>query len=127
MPFGLRCRYGTFHQAGDAVSTPAAVARDWLARLDAERSNPAPAWWHFGKLAEEAGECWRAYLRLIGMHRARGPAEDVAAELADVVITAYCCAQVLGLDLDGAVDAKRGPLLTRDLGPLGGALAPRGG
>ncbi|MQY07259.1 hypothetical protein [Actinomadura macrotermitis] len=46
-------------------------------------------------LAEETGELMGAYRRWTGQARRTGPFSDVAAELADVVITAYITAHVL--------------------------------
>ena len=49
-------------------------------------------------LAEEAGEFTAAYRRWAGLARRPGPWHDVETELADVVITAYVTAAVLGID-----------------------------
>lgn len=51
-------------------------------------------------LAEEAGEFVGAYRRWIGIARRPGTIEDVAAELADVVITTYVTAVEAGVTLD---------------------------
>ena len=64
-------------------------------------------------LAEEAGEFVGAYRRWAGMARRSGPWGDVEAELADVVVTAYVTAQVLGIDLDAAVGEKTKVVFTR--------------
>lgn len=64
-------------------------------------------------LAEEAGEFVGAYRRWAGMARRSGPWDDVKAELADVVITAYVTAQVLGIDLDEAIRVKSGKVFSR--------------
>lgn len=64
-------------------------------------------------LAEEAGEFTGAYRRWAGMARRSGPWEDVKAELADVVITAYVTAQVLGIDLDAAWREKASTITSR--------------
>ena len=64
-------------------------------------------------LAEEAGEFTAAYRRWAGLARRRGPWHDVEAELADVVITAYVTAHVLGIDLDAATRAKTEVVFTR--------------
>jgi NTP pyrophosphatase (non-canonical NTP hydrolase) len=64
-------------------------------------------------LAEEAGEFVAAYRRFAGMARRSGPFDDVKAELADVVITAYVTAQVLGIDLDAAIQAKAEQVFSR--------------
>jgi NTP pyrophosphatase (non-canonical NTP hydrolase) len=101
------------------MTTPRDVAAQWLARLDAERLVPLPAWFHFAKLAEETGEATQAYLRYAGMARSPGGPAQLGEELADVVITAYCCALSLGLDLDAAAGDKLRDLLARDLGALG--------
>jgi NTP pyrophosphatase (non-canonical NTP hydrolase) len=64
-------------------------------------------------LAEEAGEFTAAYRRWAGLARRSGPWHDVEAELADVVITAYVTAHVLGIDLDAATRAKTEVVFTR--------------
>jgi len=64
-------------------------------------------------LAEEAGEFTAAYRRWAGLARRSGPWHDVEAELADVVITAYLTAHVLGIDLDAAARAKTEVVFTR--------------
>ncbi|MFC5186988.1 pyrophosphohydrolase domain-containing protein [Actinomadura harenae] len=50
-------------------------------------------------LAEEAGEFLAAYRRWSGRARRAGTLDDVAAELADVLITTYVTARVLGIPL----------------------------
>ena len=57
-------------------------------------------------LAEEVGEAVQAYRRATG--RARQPAtwENVAEELADIVIVARVTATLAGIDLDTAIKAK---------------------
>ena len=64
-------------------------------------------------LAEEAGEFTAAWRRWAGLARRTGPWHDVEAELADVVITAYVTAHVLGIDLDAATRAKTEVVFTR--------------
>jgi NTP pyrophosphatase (non-canonical NTP hydrolase) len=64
-------------------------------------------------LAEEAGEFVGAYRRWAGMARRTGPWGDVKAELADVVITAYVAANVLGIDLDAAWREKAAVVMSR--------------
>jgi NTP pyrophosphatase (non-canonical NTP hydrolase) len=64
-------------------------------------------------LAEEAGEFVGAYRRYAGMARRTGPWSDVEAELADVVITAYVNAEVMGIDLDSAITSKLGVVFSR--------------
>ena len=64
-------------------------------------------------VAEEAGEFVGAYRRWVGMARRTGPRSDVEAELADVVITAYITADVLGIGLDDAIQEKLAKIFTR--------------
>jgi NTP pyrophosphatase (non-canonical NTP hydrolase) len=64
-------------------------------------------------LAEEAGEFTAAYRRWAGMARRPGTWDEVTSELADVVITAYVTARVLGIDLDAAWHAKAEVILSR--------------
>ena len=65
------------------------------------------------KLCGETGEFAEAYARYAGMARRSGTLEDVAQELADVVITAYIAARVIGIDLDQAWHAKAQVVLSR--------------
>lgn len=64
-------------------------------------------------LAEEAGEFTAAFRRWAGLARRPGTWADMVAELADVVITAYVTADVLGIDLDAAITAKAAVIMTR--------------
>jgi len=64
-------------------------------------------------LAEEVGEFAGAYRRAAGHARRTGDWSDVAAELADVLITAWVAAAVLGIDLDTAWRTKAAVILTR--------------
>lgn len=64
-------------------------------------------------LAEEAGEFVSAYRRFRGLARRAGSWAEVEAELADVAITAYVTASILGIDLDKAWRAKAQKILTR--------------
>jgi len=57
-------------------------------------------------VAEEAGEFVGAYRRWKGMARRSGSFDDVRLELADVVITAYVAADVIGFELDRAIEDK---------------------
>jgi NTP pyrophosphatase (non-canonical NTP hydrolase) len=100
-----------------AASDPETVAHNWLARLAAE-AVPLPEWWHVLKLSEETGEAVRAWFRVRGLAREPAPPAELAEELADVVITAYGLAELLGLDLPAAIGAKHAVLMTRDLGGL---------
>lgn len=51
-------------------------------------------------LAEEVGEVVGAFRRYTGQARRAGTLDDVAEELADVVITGYVTAHEIGMDLD---------------------------
>ncbi|MFC0435706.1 MazG nucleotide pyrophosphohydrolase domain-containing protein [Kutzneria buriramensis] len=64
-------------------------------------------------LAEECGEFVGAYRRWSGQARRSGTAEEMHAELADVVITAFVAAEELGIDLDKVITDKAGVVLTR--------------
>ncbi|MEV6610026.1 MazG nucleotide pyrophosphohydrolase domain-containing protein [Kutzneria sp. NPDC051319] len=64
-------------------------------------------------VAEECGEFVGAYRRWSGQARRTGTAEELRAELADVVITAFVAAEELGIDLDQAITEKAGVVLTR--------------
>lgn len=64
-------------------------------------------------LAEECGEFVGAYRRWVGEARRCGTFDDVQAELADVVITAFVTAEELDIDLDGAISSKVEKLFAR--------------
>jgi NTP pyrophosphatase (non-canonical NTP hydrolase) len=64
-------------------------------------------------LAEEAGEFTAAFRRWAGLARRTGTWAEMVAELADVVITAYVTADVLGIDLAAAITAKADIIMTR--------------
>jgi len=100
-----------------AVGDPEAAALNWLRRL-ADQGAAVPEWWHVLKLAEEAGEAVRAWGRVAGRARTAGTDEELAAELADVVITAWVVAHLRELDLTAAIGRKHAVLMTRDLGGL---------
>lgn len=57
-------------------------------------------------LAEEAGEFVGAYRRWAGEARRTGTFDEMASELADVVITAFVTATELGVDLRAAITKK---------------------
>ncbi|MEV4253198.1 hypothetical protein AB0J52_08490 [Spirillospora sp. NPDC049652] len=67
--------------------------------LEGERVRQALA------LAEEAGEFLAAYRRWTGRARRTGTLEEVAAELADVLITTYVTARILGVRLPSVPEA----------------------
>jgi NTP pyrophosphatase (non-canonical NTP hydrolase) len=62
---------------------------------------------------EEAGEFIKAYRQWAGLARQKGTRKKVEEELADIIITAYVTAVVLGIDLDEAVEDKLQDVLTR--------------
>jgi NTP pyrophosphatase (non-canonical NTP hydrolase) len=64
-------------------------------------------------LAEEAGEFVGAFRRWAGLARRTGTWAEMAAELADVVISAYTAADVLGIDLGAAITAKADVIMSR--------------
>lgn len=64
-------------------------------------------------LAEEVGEFVGAYRRAAGMARRAGGWDDVAEELADVLITTHVAALTLGIDIDAAWRAKAHVICTR--------------
>lgn len=57
-------------------------------------------------LAEEVGEFVGAYRRWAGQARRTGTAEEMYAELADVVITAFVTAEEFGVDLEDLIGQK---------------------
>ncbi|MHB8961262.1 MAG: MazG nucleotide pyrophosphohydrolase domain-containing protein [Candidatus Limnocylindrales bacterium] len=57
-------------------------------------------------LAEEAGEAVQQTRRFMGRARSTATAADVAAELADVLISAAILARLLDVDLEEAMDSK---------------------
>lgn len=65
------------------------------------------------KMAEEAGEFVGAYCRYAGHSRRDGSHNDVALELADIVIVAYICANILDIDLEYVVQRKGEKIVTR--------------
>jgi NTP pyrophosphatase (non-canonical NTP hydrolase) len=105
----------------DAARQPAGYRNTALADLAAEINARLAE--HFDQdtlyvqhalaLAEEAGEFTGAFRRWAGLARRTGTWADMVAELADVVITAYVTADVLGIDLAAAITAKAGIILTR--------------
>ena len=57
-------------------------------------------------LAEEVGEFVGAFRRWSGQARRSGTAEEMYAELADVVITAFVTAEEFGVDLEDLIGQK---------------------
>lgn len=64
-------------------------------------------------VAEEAGEFIGAMRRWRGMARRSGTEEEAQKELADLVITCYAMADVMGWDLDRLIDTKSEVILNR--------------
>lgn len=64
-------------------------------------------------LAEEVGEFVGAYRRWAGQARRSGTAEEMYAELADVVITAFVTAEEFGVDLETVIGAKLRKVFSR--------------
>lgn len=91
------------------------IAAHYIERLlRKENEGELPEWYHPAKVQEEAGEVWRAFLRL---STPRGDLKDYAEELADTVISAYAAAQDKGLDLDYVIQNKHAALMSRDIPP----------
>ena len=57
-------------------------------------------------MVEEAGEAAAAYRRWAGHARRPGTFQELAYEMADVIIATYVLAERLHMDLDGAVRGK---------------------
>jgi|ERR1043166_3009476 NTP pyrophosphatase (non-canonical NTP hydrolase) len=64
-------------------------------------------------LAEETGEFVGAMRRWRGMARRNGTEEEAQLELADVVISAYVMADILGWDLAELISIKADKVLNR--------------
>jgi NTP pyrophosphatase (non-canonical NTP hydrolase) len=64
-------------------------------------------------VAEEAGEFVGAMRRWRGMARRSGTEEEAQNELADVIISSYVMANIMGWDLDDLISRKLGKILTR--------------
>jgi NTP pyrophosphatase (non-canonical NTP hydrolase) len=90
-----------------------AVAADIAERLEAAGFTETPHLRQTLALAEEAGELVGAVRRHYGMARRTGPFEDIEAELADVIITAFVAAHTMGIDIERALATKLGVVYTR--------------
>ncbi|GAB2508732.1 hypothetical protein [Nocardia heshunensis] len=64
-------------------------------------------------VAEEAGEFVGAYRRWSGKARRTGTFDEMSAELADLVITAWMAADALGIDLEAALSDKLAVIFDR--------------
>ncbi|TDB71426.1 MazG-like family protein [Micromonospora sp. KC723] len=85
------------------------AARDSRAWLDAANgTGQAELTCRILKLTEEVGEAATAWIGLLGQNPRKGVThtrDDVAAELADVVLTALVAIESLGLDAQSVVSA----------------------
>lgn len=64
-------------------------------------------------LAEETGEFVGAMRRWRGMARRMGTEQEAQAELADVIISAYAMADVMGWDVEPIINAKLDKVMNR--------------
>ncbi len=64
-------------------------------------------------VAEEAGEAVQKIRRYLGLARSSATEDEVAEELADVVISAAVTAGLMGIDITEAVDAKLTKIMDR--------------
>lgn len=64
-------------------------------------------------MAEEVGEAIQQVRRQQGLARSSATAQDVAEELADVVIATAVTARLLNIDLSHAVDTKLSAIIAR--------------
>lgn len=64
-------------------------------------------------MGEEVGEFMGAARRYMGMARRNGTYEEMAEELADVVITAFITAEVFDIQLNAEISSKISKILTR--------------
>lgn len=96
--------------ADERLSTVERV-EDFLAQIE-----PAELVAQALNVVGEAGEFAEAYRRYIGAARRPGSIEEVAAELADVIISAQVMAVRLGLDPDEIVADKWAVIMTRGFG-----------
>jgi NTP pyrophosphatase (non-canonical NTP hydrolase) len=80
------------------------------ARLVNAGGTPEAAWM---ALAEETGEFIGAMRRWRGLARRNGTEREAQDELADVIISAYCVASVMGWDADEIVTRKLEKTMTR--------------
>lgn len=64
-------------------------------------------------VAEEAGEFVGAMRRWQGMARRSGTEEEAQNELADVIVSAFAMADVMGWDIDSVIRHKLEHIMTR--------------
>ena len=96
---------GTYGGVGSPPSMAARLAAVNVALIKGSYPDQ-PAWRFVTGVAEEAGEFVGAFNRFSGTSRRTGTKDEMAKELADVVLTAYMAADVLGIDLDAVVAEK---------------------
>jgi NTP pyrophosphatase (non-canonical NTP hydrolase) len=90
----------------DPIWPAVSAARAWLD--EANGTDRAELTMRILKLTEESGEAAAAWIGLVGTNPRKGithTREDVAAELADVAITALVAIESLGLDAREALNA----------------------
>lgn len=88
-----------------SVSPIARLAAHNVAKIR-EVFHDQPAWRFVTGVAEEAGEFVGAFNKWSGTSRQTGTQDEMAKELADVILTAYMAAEVLGINLDEWVQRK---------------------
>jgi NTP pyrophosphatase (non-canonical NTP hydrolase) len=90
----------------DEVATAVRVSVAWLDAANGR--DQASVTFRILKLAEEAGEAATAWIGVTGANPRKGithTVEQVAAELADVALTALIAIESLGLDHQAALEA----------------------
>jgi len=87
------------------------MAREFIRNI-----NPPPTWAQALNVSGEAGEFAEAFRRYSGNARRPGSLLDVSKELADVIISAVCMAELLGLDAATIVHDKWEEIFIRGYG-----------
>ena len=88
--------------------------RDWLDK--ANGADPPELTCRILKVTEEAGEAAAAWIGVLGQNPRKGVThtrEDVAAELADVALTALVAIESLGLDSRVVVNGRAAKVVDR--------------
>jgi NTP pyrophosphatase (non-canonical NTP hydrolase) len=97
---------GSTDASADQIWAAVGAARAWLDA--ANGTSEAELGLRILKIVEEAGEAAAAWIGVIGQNPRKGVThtrDDVAAELADVVITALVAIESLGLDARATLEA----------------------
>lgn len=89
------------------------AAKTIEANIEAAGFDESPTVRQVLALAEEVGEFVGAFRRWSGQARRSGSFEDVESELADVVITAFVTAEVLGIKLEQQISRKFDVIMNR--------------